>query len=153
MSIIVSCREFNKNLVKPRTNTEVEAFKRKKKGKKAGDDAIGMLHVARDLADGLESFCHALGTDVHSECCSTKISCRLHGSLPCQTDLVCYTDSMAPVLNFGQHGRTLSGTSCTCQAALGGPSGCVLNVLPGAVLLPRGWVLGRKTPQSIAAGS
>ncbi|KAL3132947.1 hypothetical protein ABBQ38_006860 [Trebouxia sp. C0009 RCD-2024] len=35
-------REFNKNLVKPRTNTEVEAFKRKKKGKKApaGDDAM-----------------------------------------------------------------------------------------------------------------
>ena len=39
------CREFNKNLVKPRTNTEVEAFKRKKKGKKAaaGDNAMGML--------------------------------------------------------------------------------------------------------------
>lgn len=38
-------REFNKNLVKPRTNTEVEAFKKKKKGKKApaGDDAMGAL--------------------------------------------------------------------------------------------------------------
>ena len=37
------CREFNKNLVKPRTNTEVAEFKRKKKGKKAAaaDDSMG----------------------------------------------------------------------------------------------------------------
>lgn len=35
-------REFNKNLVRPRTNTEVGEFKRKKKGKKAaaGDDTL-----------------------------------------------------------------------------------------------------------------
>lgn len=49
--MFVSCREFNKNLVKPRTNTEVEAFKRKKKAKKAvaGDDAMGMLLVVRQV--------------------------------------------------------------------------------------------------------
>ena len=42
------CREFNKNLVRPRTNTEVGEFKRKKKGKKgaAGDDALGTDPVA-----------------------------------------------------------------------------------------------------------
>ena len=38
-------REFNKNLVRPRTNTEVAEFKRKKKGKKAADadDNMGEL--------------------------------------------------------------------------------------------------------------
>ena len=46
-SLSVLHREFNKNLVKPRTNTEVEAFKRKKKGKKAAaaDDNIGMMQT------------------------------------------------------------------------------------------------------------
>ena len=36
-------RNFNQNLVRPRTNTEVEEFKKKKKGKKApaGDDSLG----------------------------------------------------------------------------------------------------------------
>lgn len=47
----MSCREFNKNLVKPRTNTEVEAFKKKKKAKKAaaGDDAMGMFLVVHQV--------------------------------------------------------------------------------------------------------
>ena len=35
----MSRREFNKNLVRPRTNTEVAGFTKKKKGKKAAAPA------------------------------------------------------------------------------------------------------------------
>ena len=43
------CRNFNQNLVRPRTNTEVEEFKKKKKGKKApaGDDNLGRLPLTQ----------------------------------------------------------------------------------------------------------
>ncbi len=37
------CREFNKNLVRPRTNTEVAGFT-KKKNAAAADDNMSKLH-------------------------------------------------------------------------------------------------------------
>lgn len=49
LCIPVVPREFNKNLVRPRTNTEVAGFKKKQKGKKAAaaaDDNMGMQHTS-----------------------------------------------------------------------------------------------------------
>lgn len=43
----MSCREFNKNVVRPRTNTEAGGFTKKKKGKKgaaAADDNMSKFH-------------------------------------------------------------------------------------------------------------
>ncbi|DBB08930.1 TPA: hypothetical protein ACH3X3_007571 [Trebouxia sp. C0006] len=62
-------REFNKNLVRPRTNTEVAGFTKKKKGKKgaaATDDNMSKLHSSSCA----HASCFMLQQQPHTQICS-----------------------------------------------------------------------------------
>ena len=63
------CREFNKNLVRPRTNTEVAGFTKKKKGKKyaaATDDNMSKFHSSSCA----HASCFMLQQQPHTQICS-----------------------------------------------------------------------------------
>ena len=63
------CREFNKNLVRPRTNTEVAGFTKKKKGKKAAaaaDENMSKLHSSSCA----HALCFLQQQQSHTQTCS-----------------------------------------------------------------------------------